>query len=117
MDVFWKDNTGCHIRDWKITAEDDAPQELYAAQLEFYAAACWAVYPGSRADTGLIYLRSPGRQMSAGTVNKWEEIHARIREAAETASAGGTRRGDCARCPFAANCAGPTCAEINKQRK
>jgi hypothetical protein len=104
IDVFWRDKVGCHIRDWKITPEDDAPHELYASQLEFYAAACEAVYPRSQVDAGLIYLRSSGRQMPAGIVNEWEEIRARIRTAAETASAGGTRRGDCARCPFVSGC-------------
>ncbi|MDR0764929.1 MAG: UvrD-helicase domain-containing protein [Synergistaceae bacterium] len=105
IDVFWRDSAGCHIRDWKITPEDDAPHELYAAQLEFYAAACEAVHPDSRVDAGLIYLRSSGRQAPARVVSEWEEIRARIREAAETAVSGGTKRGDCARCPFAANCA------------
>jgi ATP-dependent exoDNAse (exonuclease V) beta subunit len=104
IDVFWKDRDGCHIRDWKITPEDDAPHELYAAQLEFYAAACEAVYPGSPVDTGLIYLRSSGRQIPLGIVSEWEKIRARIRGAAEAATSGGTKRGDCARCPFAANC-------------
>ena len=112
IDVFWRDREGCHIRDWKITPEDDAPHELYASQLEFYAAACNAVYPGSQADTGLIYLRSSGRKISSAGVDEWEEIRARIRTAAETASAGDTKRGDCARCPFVS-----TCNEVNKSQK
>jgi ATP-dependent exoDNAse (exonuclease V) beta subunit len=105
IDVFWHDGTGCHIRDWKITEEDDAPSELYAAQLEFYAAACKTVHPRSPVDAGLIYLRDSGRQISYGGMDDWETIRARIRDAAETAIAGGTKRGDCARCPFASNCA------------
>jgi ATP-dependent exoDNAse (exonuclease V) beta subunit len=105
IDVFWKDSSGCHIRDWKITPEDDAPHELYAAQLEFYAAACEAVYPNLPVDAGLIYLRSSGRRISAGIVNEWENIRARIRDAAEAAVSGGIRRGACAKCPFVSACA------------
>jgi ATP-dependent exoDNAse (exonuclease V) beta subunit len=112
IDVFWYDGMGCHIRDWKITPEDDAPHELYAAQLEFYAAACRAVYPDSPVDAGLIYLRSSGREISSAGVSGWEEIRARIRAAAETAAEGGTKRGDCARCPFVSSC-----AEVNKSQK
>ncbi|MDR1578932.1 MAG: UvrD-helicase domain-containing protein [Synergistaceae bacterium] len=114
IDVFWLDREGYHIRDWKITPEDDAPHELYAAQLEFYAAACDAVYTGSRIDAGLIYLRSPGRQTSSGIVNEWEEIRASIGKAAETAVSGGTKRGNCTRCPFVSACTDSICAEGTK---
>jgi ATP-dependent exoDNAse (exonuclease V) beta subunit len=117
IDVFWKDRDGCHIRDWKITPEDDAPHEFYAAQLEFYAAACEAVYPGSRVDAGLIYLRSSGSQTPPNIVSEWEAIRGRVRAAAEAAVAGMAKRGDCARCPFAANCPGAVHTEITKQRK
>jgi ATP-dependent exoDNAse (exonuclease V) beta subunit len=113
IDVFWHDEAGCHIRDWKITLEDDAPSELYAAQLEFYAAACKTAHPRSPVDVGLIYLRDSG-QISFGNVNDWEAIRARIRDAAETAVAGGAKRGDCAGCPFASNCAESFNSPINQ---
>jgi ATP-dependent exoDNAse (exonuclease V) beta subunit len=105
IDVFWTDDRGCHVRDWKITPEDDAPHEMYQAQIEFYAAACRAARPELDVDAGLIYLRDPGRAPDIRAVEDWDSLTHRIQEAAgEAASSGITRRGDCARCPFAPSC-------------
>ncbi|MDR1137076.1 MAG: PD-(D/E)XK nuclease family protein, partial [Synergistaceae bacterium] len=104
IDIFWEDSSGCHVRDWKITPEEDAPHELYAAQIEFYAMACRTARPGVPVDAGLVYLRSPGTR-AAEPISDWEGIENRIRAAARVSSEFmASRRGDCPRCPFRKDC-------------
>ena len=39
IDLIWQDKDGLHIRDWKTTEEEAAPQGFYQKQLDFYAMA------------------------------------------------------------------------------
>lgn len=62
IDLYWEDDEGFHIRDWKITPEESAPEALYLRQIYFYSLAASLASPENmsrRADMGLIYLR-PG---------------------------------------------------------
>jgi ATP-dependent exoDNAse (exonuclease V) beta subunit len=105
IDVFWEDASGCHVRDWKITPEGDAPHEMYEAQIEFYSMACRIARPDSNVDAGLIYLRSAESGIQARSIENWGEITRRIQETAKEASnLAVSRRGDCAACPFNPNC-------------
>jgi hypothetical protein len=101
IDVYWEDGDGAHVRDWKTTPEGDAPHEMYAAQLEFYAAACMTARRFESVDAGLIYLRSGDGQATSSPVGDLGALERAITAAAELASgAGEMGRGDCARCPF-----------------
>ncbi|MDR1966427.1 MAG: UvrD-helicase domain-containing protein [Synergistaceae bacterium] len=102
IDVFWEDENGCHVRDWKITPEDSAPHGIYSAQVDFYAMACHIARPGASVDAGLIYLRSgENAGPRARKIENWDELGRRILDAARTASAGfEAKRADCASCPF-----------------
>jgi ATP-dependent exoDNAse (exonuclease V) beta subunit len=105
IDVFWEDSSGCHVRDWKITSEEDAPHEMYDAQVEFYAMACRVSHPGAKIDAGLIYLRSEDSGAEIRRITRWDELSLAIRNAArEASSAEIRRRGDCSRCPFGSCC-------------
>jgi hypothetical protein len=105
IDVFWEDKQGCHVRDWKITPEVDAPHEMYAAQIEFYAVACRVSHPGSEVDAGLIYLRDAESKIDVRKIINWDEIIDSIVKAAEeAASNSASRRGNCAVCPFSSYC-------------
>jgi hypothetical protein len=108
IDVYWKDENGCHVRDWKITPEESAPHELYAAQLEFYAAACHAANPSSRVDAGLIYLRSEDKKVNdVREVRNWNELELKILTSAEGTRGPFVKSPEkCAICPFSLYCQG-----------
>jgi ATP-dependent exoDNAse (exonuclease V) beta subunit len=104
MDLFWEDENGARVRDWKTAPEGGAPSEMYSAQLDFYALACHAVRPEARVDAGLIYLRGSGG-VSIRPVENWDELERRVAEAAEI-SAGRFEKKDgarCESCPFKIN--------------
>jgi ATP-dependent exoDNAse (exonuclease V) beta subunit len=106
IDLFWNGPDGCHVRDWKITPEDDAPHEMYLAQIEFYAMACHTARGGA-VDAGLIYLRGGDGGVASHTVKDWTELENKIVLAAGIASGEKSGvRGDCARCPFKMCCLG-----------
>jgi ATP-dependent exoDNAse (exonuclease V) beta subunit len=109
-DVAWRDGDKWSVRDYKITAAADAsgltnlPDELYTAQLDFYALALEMLTGVGSVSVGLIFLRE-------GAVRLWEarsleDIAERVRRAAEEAACGpwlpkdraGEKR--CPRCPF-----------------
>jgi hypothetical protein len=100
IDVFWKNDLGLHLRDWKITPEEEAPHEMYDAQLEFYALACKVAFPASDVDAGLIYLRNAESEIDVRRIIDWEKIRRSVQNAAIEASGSSTRLGDCDRCPF-----------------
>ena len=112
MDLCWQEK-GIHIRDWKITAENSAPHELYERQLLFYGAVCHLAAPGNVADLGLIYLRPGSFEGGVDWLNPagetdWEEVKGDILSAAQEAT------GDlepnlsrCSRCPWRKTCNPP----------
>ncbi len=61
-DIFWEDGEVLHLRDWKTTLEDDAPDLYYEEQLKFYAYAM-NVFRKEKGleekiiETGINYLR------------------------------------------------------------
>ncbi|MDO4219580.1 MAG: UvrD-helicase domain-containing protein [Synergistaceae bacterium] len=62
IDLLWQDEAGFHIRDWKTTEEENAPDGFYQKQLDFYALALHEymkdIGKSVAIDAGLIYLSS-----------------------------------------------------------
>jgi ATP-dependent exoDNAse (exonuclease V) beta subunit len=110
IDVYWEDALGCHIRDWKITSEESAPEELYEAQISFYALACHVARPDMEADAGIIFLKSGrnGAPVPARIkkVVNWNDIGKNITAAAEAALKGPFEKKSehCESCPFKYDC-------------
>ncbi|MDR1020115.1 MAG: UvrD-helicase domain-containing protein, partial [Synergistaceae bacterium] len=75
IDLYWEDSGGTHVRDWKITQAERAPDELYREQVNFYSAVCKTAAgpvngkPAQKTDAGLIYLR-PGNER--GVCELWD---------------------------------------------
>jgi len=114
MDVLWRNEGHWHIRDYKITLADNAPDELYRAQLAFYALAVKILaerqnLPFDEVDVGLIFLREGGRVDSTRSLSQdsdWAAMTDRIMTAARSAAVGPwiPRRENCRRCPWRAKC-------------
>jgi len=109
MDVFWETEKGVKIRDYKITAIDRAPEELYASQLRFYG---WTWYlafgrPDSEIDMKLIHLRE-GIETEEITLptGGLEKIGEDIRMVAGLAAHGPFKpeKSKCRHCPFRRDC-------------
>ena len=132
MDVVWR-STGAaglwHVRDYKITLPSGAPDELYRAQLAFYALAVrelaerasekgaeggktgLARQKFEAVDVGLIFLREGGLIGSRRSFPRdfeWDGLRARVLEAARGAALGDwpARTDRCRECPWAGNCPG-----------
>lgn len=106
MDLYWEDERGAHIRDWKITPEGIAARELYERQLELYALAASTGRGVAVADVGLIRLRPDDEQEQPHRPRKMDEIARSIEAAAKLAASGPfePRRDRCRSCPFARGC-------------
>ena len=109
IDLYWEDEDGCHVRDWKITLVDRAPDELYREQVNFYALACGIARGHDKVDAGLIYLR-PGKSQDE-LAKRWtpgdlNAIGDGVRRAAKIAATGPfeARKDRCRQCPFASFC-------------
>jgi ATP-dependent exoDNAse (exonuclease V) beta subunit len=120
MDVFWRDGGFWHVRDYKITLSDNAPAELYRAQLAFYALAVKLLaqrrsLPFEGVDVGLLFLREGGRlgEMRSFSLSEdWTTLQDQVREAARAAAQGPwPPSGNCPRCPWRAACPRPRNAE------
>ncbi|GHS95795.1 exodeoxyribonuclease V [Synergistales bacterium] len=63
-DAIWKEGTRWHVRDYKITTQNNAPAELYRSQLAFYALAtrlmCRDDANFGGVDVALVFLREGG---------------------------------------------------------
>ena len=114
MDVLWRDGGHWRVRDYKITLSDNAPDELYRAQLAFYAlvvkllAQRWNL-PFDGVDVGLIFLREGGRVGSTCFFPRdgdWSAMTDRIVAAARGAACGPwvPKRENCRRCPWRVKC-------------
>jgi hypothetical protein len=129
-DALWRDGGMWHVRDYKITLSDNAPSELYRAQLAFYALttkllaerenerdndlsdtprASFEGVPFEGVDVGLIFLREGGllgetRQFRSE--DDWASIREQVLSAARAAARGPwiPRRDRCRRCPWRARC-------------
>lgn len=113
-DLFWRDASGLHLRDWKSSPEEYAPSYYYERQLEFYAYALHKFFePRGGAvpiDSAVIYLRSPeeGRAVRIYRPDDIAAVGDSI-EAAAVAALSGTfngREDRCAVCPWRGECAG-----------
>ena len=109
MDVLWETDGGVRIRDYKITAIDKAPEELYANQLRFYGWT-WHLAYGQQdmeIEMKLIHLRegieTEGIGLPPGGL---EEIGEDIRMVARLAAHGPFKpeRSKCRHCPFRKDC-------------
>jgi ATP-dependent exoDNAse (exonuclease V) beta subunit len=113
IDLYWEDEDGCHVRDWKITLVDRAPDELYREQVNFYALACGIARGQDKVDAGLIYLR-PGKSQG-GAARRWmsddlKAIGSGVLDAAKIAATGPfeAKKDRCRRCPFISFCGART---------
>ncbi|MDR1516304.1 MAG: UvrD-helicase domain-containing protein [Synergistaceae bacterium] len=113
IDLYWEDNSGIHVRDWKITQAERAPDELYREQVNFYSLVCriasgsGSAEPAAPIDAGLIYLR-PGNEGGCEIWNSGEHDSTaqNVEDIIKTAAAGPfpPARERCGRCPFRASC-------------
>ncbi|MDR1977856.1 MAG: UvrD-helicase domain-containing protein [Synergistaceae bacterium] len=113
-DVLWRDDGFWHVRDYKITLSDNAPAELYRAQLTFYALVVKLLterspLPFDGVDVGLIFLREGGRLGDAKSLPQdedWETLRNQVVAAARAAAQGPwiPRREHCRRCPWRLKC-------------
>ena len=114
MDVLWRNGGHWHIRDYKITLSDNAPDELYRAQLAFYALAVKILagqgnMPFDEVDVGLIFLREGGlvdSTRSFSLSSDWATMSERVMTAARGAASGPwiPGRENCRRCPWRVKC-------------
>ena len=118
MDVAWRsaDAPGVwHVRDYKITLSENAPAELYQAQLAFYALAVRELAGRGETknfegvDVGLVLLREGGvighRRTFPRTFG-WDGLRDRVLEAARSAALGDwpARTDRCRECPWGKSC-------------
>lgn len=107
-DIFWNDEDGLHLRDWKTTEEELAPDEYYEAQLMFYSYALWKYRGVSSLDVRINYLRTDGPENKPLQIDeaKLAEAGESIHKAAETALSGAfiKRTDRCERCPWRRDC-------------
>jgi ATP-dependent exoDNAse (exonuclease V) beta subunit len=108
MDVLWRDSGLWRVRDYKITLSDNAPAELYRAQLAFYALAVKLLtqrrgLPFEGVDVGLIFLREGGR-LDDPSPPDWTT--SQVQEVARAAAQGPwpPNRENCPRCPWRGAC-------------
>ena len=109
MDLMWEKDNIIHIRDYKITAQEKAPEELYTSQLLFYG---WTAYHALRdrdlpVDLRLIHLREGiETERIAMPGGGMEEIEEDIRRSAQQAANGPfePELGKCNACPFRNKC-------------
>ncbi|MDR3322453.1 MAG: UvrD-helicase domain-containing protein [Synergistaceae bacterium] len=111
IDVCWEDGDGFHVRDWKITQVDRAPDELYREQVNFYALVCRlarAAGDDAPVDAGLIHIRpAPSSEpQHAWSVWDWSAVERAVLHAAEAAASGPFHPAAerCPRCPFMSFC-------------
>ncbi|MDR1875981.1 MAG: UvrD-helicase domain-containing protein [Synergistaceae bacterium] len=114
IDALWREDGQWHVRDYKITLSDNAPGELYRAQLGFYALVVKLLaekreLPFEGVDVGLVFLREggrPGDARSFGKDDDWTTMETQIQAAAQIAAQGPwvPRREHCRFCPWKKGC-------------
>lgn len=106
IDVYWEDDAGSHIFDWKTTIETDASREIYDAQLNFYAAAVAALGRPMPIETALIDLRPTSADESRRVIEDARDIIDDVARAAATAvgEVFAPRRDRCGSCPWSSWC-------------
>ncbi|MDR1944206.1 MAG: UvrD-helicase domain-containing protein [Synergistaceae bacterium] len=109
VDLFWEDGNGRHVRDWKITPSESAPDELYREQVNFYSLACRDRERNKPFDAGLVYLRPDkdrGPMFEVWSVDDWGPIERNISKVLKDAASGpyNPAAHRCPRCPFRSFC-------------
>jgi len=112
VDAMWNEGSTLNILDWKTTAEDRAPHEYYAGQIEFYSYAAWRYNQSKKNDisvaAGIDYLRTPDTEhvMRQFTKEDLEAAGESIRRAAEVALSGNfaEQTDKCEKCPWRKDC-------------
>lgn len=96
---------GDTVIDYKITSIDDAPPELYEAQLDFYALVAHELTGHDEIKTQTAFLREG--VFNERVCNNFEDIRARVLNAVGVCASGpfDPRREHCAACPFKKGCA------------
>ena len=126
LDLFWEDEDGLHVRDYKTTPQGGVPDEIYRHQLLFYGVVVRRCHPGRPVDLALYHLRAfagePGEPVTPVTPgspeewNSWDDIQREeawcreeeaILAAARHAAQGPwpLRPEGCHRCPWKNSCA------------
>ncbi len=99
---------GNNIADYKITAVDDAPEELYDSQLDFYA---YVIHERKKFDTINAVTAFLRENKTVGrTITDFAGIRARIERAASECASGknesyNANQKHCGHCPFKKGCA------------
>ena len=116
-----------HVRDYKITLSDNAPEELYRSQLAFYALVVELLaeeqgLPFNGVDVGLIFLREGGRLGETRffpRAGEWERMRGTLIDTARTAAQGPwiPVREHCARCPWRLGCSEGKISGTDRRRK
>jgi ATP-dependent helicase/nuclease subunit A len=112
VDAMWNEGNTLNILDWKTTAEDRAPHEYYAGQIEFYAYAAWKFNKNENRSisvaAGIDYLRTPDSEFAVRpfTEEDLEAAGKSIHRAAEIALSGrfDANTDKCENCPWNKDC-------------
>ena len=111
-DLFWRDDSGLHLRDWKSSSEEYAPSYYYERQLEFYAYALHRFFEPRGGvipiDSAVIYLRSQDneRKIRLYGTEDFKAVGGLIEAAAIEALSGNFvgKKERCAACPWRTDC-------------
>lgn len=112
-DLMWEDGEYVHIRDWKTTSAEFAPDEYYMEQLRFYAYAAKvhresAALPYKPIETALNYIRRDSVPVCAETMSRseFDRTGEKIHLAAQTALSGEFEKmtDRCLKCPWSHDC-------------
>ena len=111
-DLFWRDDSGLHLRDWKSSSEEYAPSYYYERQLEFYAYALHRFFERRGGvipiDSAVIYLRSQDneRKIRLYGAEDFKAVGGLIEAAAIEALSGNFvgKKERCAACPWRTDC-------------
>ena len=96
---------GNNVVDYKITAEDNAPSELYDSQTDFYAYIVHVMKHAESVNTCIAFLREGSTRKRE--ISCFDEIRARIEHAAKICASESyaPNHKHCGECPFKKGCA------------
>ncbi|OPZ59081.1 MAG: ATP-dependent helicase/nuclease subunit A [Synergistetes bacterium ADurb.Bin520] len=127
LDLFWEDDDGLHVRDYKTAPPESIPDDLYRHQLLFYGVVARHCRPGRPVDLALYHLRAfageggdpvtpvtPAPSLETWEAwddgqreNAWRQVEEELWQAARQAAQGPwpPRPEGCHRCPWKSSCA------------
>ena len=94
---------GNNVVDYKITAEDNAPSELYDSQTDFYAYVLHVMKKAESVNTCIAFLREGSTRERE--ISCFDEIRGRIEHAAKICASYEPNHNHCGECPFKKGCA------------